>query len=212
MAKLVPNISSRIKNRELQNENEIREKRYLELVGKLRALVAKDIRTKIEMAKTVLEIYDDKLYIAGGFDSFASFIKTCGLSNTTVYSYVRIGKAIKEGHITEQDIIDRGINYIRVIVEKSNYGKLKEERALTKSIPLRILIPSENTYSYFKQNTKFTSYALSKLYEEHRELLDNLFFRYSQEKKHKKVHDAEDAIEMEAIEDTGQKDNKQIEE
>ncbi|WKC58500.1 chromosome replication/partitioning protein [Borrelia sp. P9F1] len=193
MAQLKPNISLRIENQALYAEKEIKEQRLKKLMERLKSLTVKDIRTKIDMIKTVFEIYDEKLYVVGGYNNFVEFIRTCGTSTTNAYLFIKIGKALKEGHITEQDIIDRGIDHIKMIVKENNYKALQEGK-IRKDIPLRILIPSEGTYSYFKSNTKFTSYALDRIYREHRHLLDNLFYEYNLEKKHKKKIDTEDVI------------------
>ncbi|QMU99839.1 chromosome replication/partitioning protein (plasmid) [Borrelia sp. A-FGy1] len=195
MTELKPNISLRVDKQSLYEEKEIKEQKLKKLIEKLKSLAVKDIRTKIEMIKTVFEIYDEKLYIVGGYNSFVEFIKTCGTSVTNAYMFIKVGKALKEGQITEKDIIERGIDHIKMIVKEGNYQSLKEGKA-EKDIPLRILIPSKNAYSYFKSNTKFTSYVLSRIYDEHRQLLDTLFYDYNKEKKDKKKHESESVIEM----------------
>ncbi|QMU99788.1 chromosome replication/partitioning protein (plasmid) [Borrelia sp. A-FGy1] len=209
MAKLVPSLNSRLINKEWKEEKEVQRQRYLELMEKLETLVAKDVRTKIEMTKTVFEIFEDKLYILGGFGNFTAFIKKCGLSTTSIYSYIKIGRALKEGYITEQDIIKRGINSVRVALEQGNIETLKEDKKTDKVIPLRILIPSDNAYKYFKSNTKFASYTLSRIYNEQRQLLDSFLFDFNEEKRRKRRVNLEDVIEAEEeqklVEDVNQK-------
>ncbi|AYE36983.1 hypothetical protein DB313_05650 (plasmid) [Borrelia turcica IST7] len=195
-------IQNRIIDNSVYDERDKKKNRFNELVNKLKLLEKRDISNKIEAMKILAEIYDDGLYIIAGYRQFGAFAKTCFISGSRVYIFVRIGQKLREGVITEQDIINNGINYIREIIQKEDYKALREGENKTKSTPLRIMLPSDTAYSYFKSNTKFTSYALARIYDEHRQLLDNLFYEYNQEKKQRRIHDTEDIIEAEEEQQT----------
>ncbi|WKC58475.1 chromosome replication/partitioning protein [Borrelia sp. P9F1] len=197
-------LNNRIIDSSAYDEKTKKVNRFTELDQELKSLGHRDIVNKIQAMKVLTEIHDELLYLWAGFKSFGAYAKTCFITESTAYSFVKIGQKLKTGEITEELIIKRGLTQIRDIIQNNDYEALKKGEVKPRTIPLRILLPTNTAYSYFKSNTKFTSYALSRLYEEHRELLDNLFYEYSQEKKHRKTHNEEDAIEMEATEGTKQ--------
>ncbi|UGQ16731.1 chromosome replication/partitioning protein [Borrelia sp. RT5S] len=154
--------------------------RFKTLMSKLAVLVIRDVENRIEIAKTLFEIHDEKLYIAGGFADFKAFVQASRISKSNVYNYIKIGKALKEGYITEQDIKEQGFHGRNLLLASGDDLKVEGEREIKKGAALRISMPSEDTYMYFKSNTKFASFILDTLCREKRALLDELLLRYNQ--------------------------------
>ncbi|WP_445436379.1 chromosome replication/partitioning protein [Candidatus Borreliella tachyglossi] len=187
-------VENRIIDTSIYDEKDKKINRFKELDQELKALGKKDILNKIQVIKILTEIHDELLYLMAGFRNFGAYAKSCFISESTAYMFVKIGQKLKDGSIIEQDIVKYGVAHIRDIIQNKDYGALRTGEGVAKNTPLRILLPSDDAYSYFKSNTKFTSYLLKTLYNENRQLLDAVFFRYDQEKK-KRKHHVEDIIE-----------------
>ncbi|SCW40561.1 Putative plasmid partition protein [Borreliella japonica] len=160
------------------NENEIkktRESRYLKLKEKLQILIKEESYNKIETARILKEINDNKYYVIDKYKSFGHFIKDYNIAKTTVYRYIKLAIGIDSGKINYELILQKGIYYAIQILE-NNSIIANPKSMLNKSF--RIKIEDEKSFDFYKSNTNFVSFLLKELYYDNQKLLKNIKNKY----------------------------------
>lgn len=165
------------------NRDEIkktRESRYLKLKEKLKILIKEESYNKIETARILKEINDNKYYVIDNYKSFIHFIKEYNMAKTTVYRYMKLVIGIDNGKINYELILKKGIHYAIQILE--NDGIIKNSKSiLNRSFNLKI--EDEGSFNFYKSNTKFVSFLLKELYYNNQKLLTNIKNKYENLKK-----------------------------
>ncbi|WP_025407132.1 chromosome replication/partitioning protein [Borrelia hermsii] len=152
--------------------------RYNELKEKLKQNARKEIYYKVESIRILKEIKDNGYYKLDGHKNFDSFIKSYRMAKTQVYAYLRLANAIEEGMLAEQYIIENGINESLAIIKK-NKESIAIKKSRQKAInPLRFQLKSQDSYDFYKQNSKFTSFVLDTLFLKDKNYLKKLFKEY----------------------------------
>ncbi|ACN52607.1 chromosome replication/partitioning protein [Borreliella valaisiana] len=165
------------------NEDETkktRESRYLKLKEKLKILIKEEFYNKIETARILKEINDNKYYVIDKYKSFIHFIKDYNMAKTTVYRYMKLAIGIDSGKINYELILKKGINYATQILENN---KIIDT---SKSIPnksIQLKIEDEKSFNFYKSNTKFVSFLLKELYYNNQKLIKNIKNKYENLKK-----------------------------
>lgn len=160
------------------NGNEIkknRESRYLKLKEKLKILIKEESYNKIETARILKEINDNKYYVIDKYKSFDHFIKDYNLAKTTVYRYMKLAIGIDSGKINYELILKKGMYYAIQILE--NNGCISSPKN-TLNRSFKIKIKDEKSFDFYKSNTNFTSFLLKELYYNNQELLTNIKNKY----------------------------------
>ncbi|WKC75677.1 chromosome replication/partitioning protein [Borreliella valaisiana] len=160
------------------NKNETkntRESRYLKLKEKLKILIKEEFYNKIETARILKEINDNKYYVIDKYKSFIHFIKDYNMAKTTVYRYMKLATGIDNGKINYELILKKGIYYATQILENNSIIDT------TKSIPnksIKLKIEDEKSFNFYKSNTKFVSFLLKELYYNNQKLIKNIKNKY----------------------------------
>ncbi|WKC77514.1 chromosome replication/partitioning protein (plasmid) [Borreliella turdi] len=160
------------------NGNEIknnRESRYLKLKEKLKILIKEESYNKIETARILKEINDNKYYVIDKYKSFNHFIKDYNMAKTTVYRYIKLAIGIDSGKINYELILKKGIHYAIQILE-NNEIVANPKRTLKRF--LKIKIEDEKSFDFYKSNTNFVNFLLKELYYENQKLLTNIKNKY----------------------------------
>ncbi|UPA18639.1 chromosome replication/partitioning protein (plasmid) [Borrelia puertoricensis] len=168
--KLKGNLKIDNRNLEIINNDDVLG-RYNKLKEKIVNNFKKEIFHKIEVIKALKEIKDNKYYELDGYKSFNSFAKNFRIARTQVYEYLRIGNAIEEGLLEEQFVIENGINdAILFLRNKEGINIKKSKRNPIK--PLRFQLKSQDSYDFYKSNTKFTSFLMDRLFSSKKDLIE----------------------------------------
>ncbi|AJA90684.1 chromosome partitioning protein (plasmid) [Borreliella chilensis] len=160
------------------NGNEIkrtRESRYLELKEKLKVLIKEESYNKIETARILKEINDNKYYIVDGYKNFSHFLKDYNMAKTSVYRYIKIAVGIDSGKIDYELILKKGIYYAMQILENNNIT-INPKAILNRSFKLKI--EEEEIFNFYKSNTSFVSFLLKELYHDNQKLIANIKNKY----------------------------------
>ncbi|AHH13085.1 Putative plasmid partition protein (plasmid) [Borrelia hermsii YBT] len=156
--------------------NKTREERYLELKEKLKILIKEESYNKIETARILKEINESKYYALDGYKSFTAFIKSYKIAKTSIYRYIKLVTGIDSGKIDYDLILSRGVDYaIKVlennsIISKSNVNPLR---------PLRFQLDDEESFHFYKSNTKFASFLLKEIYKNEKDFFNKMRDRYN---------------------------------
>ncbi|WP_301409515.1 chromosome replication/partitioning protein [Borreliella tanukii] len=165
------------------NKNEIkktRESRYLKLKEKLKILIKEESYNKIETARILKEINDNKYYAIDKYKSFSHFIKDYNMAKTTVYRYIKLAIGIDSGKINYELILKKGVQHAIQILESNGIIDASKS-TLNKSFKLKI--EDEKSFNFYKSNTSFVSFLLKDLYYNNQELLTNIKNKYDNFKK-----------------------------
>ncbi|WNY63314.1 chromosome replication/partitioning protein (plasmid) [Borreliella carolinensis] len=160
------------------NKNEIkknRESKYLELKEKLKILIKEESYNKIETARILKEINDNKYYVIDKYKSFGHFIKDYNMAKTTVYRYIKLAIGIDSGKINYELILKKGIYYAMQFLE--NNGIIANSKNILNR-QLKLKIEDEKSFNFYKSNTKFASFLLKALYYDNQNLLINIKNKY----------------------------------
>ncbi|AHH11567.1 chromosome replication/partitioning protein (plasmid) [Borrelia coriaceae] len=169
------NTNENTESTALKHENLVR---YNELKEKLKQNARKEIYYKVENIRILKEIKDNEYYKFDGHKNFDSFIKSYRMAKTQVYAYLRLANAIAEGMLAEQYIIENGINEsLAIIKDKVSQTVRKSKQNSIK--PLRFQLKSQESYNFYKENSKFTAFVLDTLFSNDRNYLNILFKKYS---------------------------------
>ncbi|WKD01201.1 chromosome replication/partitioning protein (plasmid) [Borreliella americana] len=167
------------------NGNEIkknRKSRYLKLKEKLKILIKEESYNKIETARILKEINDNKYYVIDKYKSFGHFIKDYKMAKTTVYRYIKLAIGIDSGKINYEFILKKGIHYAMQFLENNGITTNKRPK-MNKS--LKIKIEDERVFDFYKSNTNFVSFLLKELYDHNQKLLTNIKNKYDNLKEKK---------------------------
>ncbi|QFI15048.1 chromosome replication/partitioning protein (plasmid) [Borrelia sp. CA_690] len=160
------------------NEHEIkktRESRYLKLKEKLKILIKEESYNKIETARILKEINDNKYYVIDKYKSFGHFIKDYNMAKTTVYRYIKLAIGIDNGKIDYELILKKGM-YYAIQILKNNGIIPNPKNIINKSF--KIKIGDEKSFDFYKSNISFVSFLLKELYYDNQELLMNIKNKY----------------------------------
>ncbi|WNY66322.1 chromosome replication/partitioning protein (plasmid) [Borreliella andersonii] len=161
------------------NGNEIkknRESRYLKLKEKLKILIKEEFYNKIETARILKEINDNKYYAIDKYKSFGHFIKDYKMAKTTVYRYIKLATGIDNGKISYELILKKGIHQAIKFLE--NNGIMTNSKSILKS-SIKIKIEDEKSFDFYKSNINFVNFLLKELYYNNKELLMNIKNKYN---------------------------------
>ncbi|WP_424632711.1 chromosome replication/partitioning protein [Borreliella lusitaniae] len=160
------------------NQNEIkktRESRYLKLKEKLKILIKEESYNKIETARILKEINDNKYYIIDKYKSFNHFIKDYNMAKTTVYRYIKLAMGIDSGKINYELILKKGIYHAIQILENNEIIS-NSKSILNRSF--KVKIEDEKSFNFYKSNTNFVSFLLKELYYDNQKLLTSIKNKY----------------------------------
>ncbi|WPM06334.1 chromosome replication/partitioning protein (plasmid) [Borreliella sinica] len=160
------------------NENEIKKTResiYFRLKEQLKILIKEESYNKIETARILKEINDNKYYVIDKYKSFNQFIKDYNIAKTTVYRYIKLAIGIDNGKINYELIYKKGINYAIQILEDAEMKPTKK-CVFNKSFKLKI--KDEKSFDFYKSNTDFVSFLLKELYYDNQKLLTAIKNKY----------------------------------
>ncbi|ETZ17201.1 putative plasmid partition protein [Borrelia duttonii CR2A] len=162
----------RIDNRSLETiHNDDVSVRYNKLKERIVNNFKKEIFHKIEVIKALKEIKDNKYYELDGYKSFNSFAKNFRIARTQVYEYLRIGDAFEEGLLEEQFVIENGINETISFLRNKEGISIKRSRQ-NPIKPLRFQLKKQESYDFYKKNSKFTGFLLDTLFDNEKDLLE----------------------------------------
>ncbi|WP_024654527.1 chromosome replication/partitioning protein [Borrelia hispanica] len=166
-----------IKN-ELKNKDEIL-KHYNLLKEQLKSNFQKEIYNKIESMKILKEIKDNAYYKLDGYKSFDAFIKDYKLAKSQTYEYLKIASAIESGVIEELFLLENGIKETIIFLRKNNADSVKKSR-INPIKPLRFQLKNQESYDFYKKNSKLTSFILDELFENQKDLLNRIIKKYKE--------------------------------
>ncbi|AOW96168.1 chromosome replication/partitioning protein [Borrelia miyamotoi] len=173
-------IELKIKNRmpqkdlnyilDTNNQNK-RKEEFDNLVNRLKNNIKAEIYNSIDTMKILKKINENKLYTEGGFHSFRDFLSAFRLAKSQAYQYIKLAIAIESGSIEEEFITANGIQAsIRYIQTKE--GATIKKSKVNPVKPLRFQLKSQESYAFYKQNAKFTSFLMDKLFQDKKDLLE----------------------------------------
>ncbi|WP_024655176.1 chromosome replication/partitioning protein [Borrelia hispanica] len=152
-----------------------RKEEYLRLKDRLKSLVVDDIYNKIETAKILSLINEKKLYIFDGYKSFYGFLADFKIAKSQAYKYIKIASGMAQGIIDYDFIINNGIeNTIKKLGSKNSIKKSKHN--LTKQLCFQF--KNQDSYDFYKSDTKFVCFVLDELFINNKEYLENLHKKY----------------------------------
>ncbi|APS99334.1 permease (plasmid) [Borreliella mayonii] len=143
---------------------------YNKLKEKLNINFQKEIYCKLEAMKVLKEIKDKEYYKLDNYSSFDDFAKDYRLARTQTYKYLKIATAIEEGVIEEKYVIKNGINDTICLLKTKESPSLKKSNQNSIK-PLRFQLKKEESYFFYKKNSKLTSFILEKIFFEEKNFL-----------------------------------------
>ncbi|UPA18577.1 chromosome replication/partitioning protein [Borrelia puertoricensis] len=150
---------------------------FRELKRKLMINLKDEIHAKIITMKILKEINDKELYLQDGYKTFSDFISEFNLARTQVYGYIRMASAISEGVLSEEYIIQNGIQNSLLFIRNTNSDTIKKSRQ-NPIKPLRFQLKNQESYDFYKQNAKFTSFLMDELFKDKKDLLEEFMKKF----------------------------------
>ncbi|WP_028328383.1 chromosome replication/partitioning protein [Borrelia coriaceae] len=150
---------------------------FRELKRKLMINLKDEIHAKIITMKILKEINDKELYLQDGYKTFSDFILEFNLARTQVYGYIRMASAISEGVLSEEYIIQNGIQNSLLFIRNTNSDTIKKSR-VNPIKPLRFQLKNQDSYDFYKQNAKFTSFLMDELFKDKKDLLEEFMKKF----------------------------------
>ncbi|ANF34644.1 chromosome replication/partitioning protein [Borrelia turicatae] len=163
---------------------EKRKERYNELKLKLKSNFKESICNKLEAMKILKEIKDNDYYKLDGYKKFSEFLTSYNVAKSQAYNYLKIATAIEEGILEEQYVLENGFREVLSLIKDKEGKNLKKSR-LNPIRPLRFQLKSQDSYDFYKSNTKFTSYFLDRVFEDEKEFLQKFMKEYKNLKNNK---------------------------
>ncbi|ACN53008.1 chromosome replication/partitioning protein [Borreliella valaisiana] len=161
-----------------RNENQ-RKEEFEQLITQLKNNIKSEIYNIIDTMKILKKISDKKLYLEGGYKSFKNFLSDFKLAKTQSYEYIKLANAIETGLLEENFITNNGIRAsIRYIKSKTNGAIKKSKQNPIK--PLRFQLKSQESYDFYKSNTRFTSFMMDEIFKNQKDFLNKLLKRYKE--------------------------------
>ncbi|MBB6208558.1 chromosome replication/partitioning protein [Borreliella lanei] len=161
------------------SKNDVETDRYNTLKKKLYVNLREGVSNRVECMKILKEIKDNEYYKLDGYKSFDAFIKDYDVAKTQAYNYLKIANAIEAGVIEEQYVLDNGFRLIlSVLKDKENPVLKKSKQNPIK--PLRFQLKTQESYDFYKNNAKFTSFMMQEIFENQKDLISKLFKMYKQ--------------------------------
>ncbi|UPA13778.1 chromosome replication/partitioning protein [Borrelia turicatae] len=158
------------------NQNK-RKEEFDNLVIRLQNNIKTEIYNSIDTMKILKKINENKLYIEGGFNSFRDFLSAFRLAKSQAYQYIKLAIAIESGFIEEEFITVNGIQAsIRYIQTKESISIKKSRQNPIK--PLRFQLKNQDSYDFYKQNAKFTSFLMDELFKDKKDLLEEFMKKF----------------------------------
>ncbi|WP_434757170.1 chromosome replication/partitioning protein (plasmid) [Borrelia puertoricensis] len=150
---------------------------FRELKRKLMINLKDEIHAKIITMKILKEINDKELYLQDGYKTFSDFISEFNLARTQVYGYIRMASAISEGVLSEEYIIQNGIQNSLLFIRNTNSDTIKKSRQ-NPIKPLRFQLKNQESYDFYKKNAKFTSFLMDELFKDKKDLLEEFMKKF----------------------------------
>ncbi|ASJ27651.1 PF-49-type protein (plasmid) [Borrelia turicatae 91E135] len=155
--------------------NKTREERYLELKEKLKILIKEESYNKIETARVLKEINESKYYALDGYKSFTAFIKSYKIAKTSIYRYIKLVIGIDSGKIDYDLILSKGVDYAIKVLENNN---VISENNVNSLKLLRLQLDDEESFYFYKSNTKFASFLLKEIYKNEKDFFNKMHDKY----------------------------------
>ncbi|WP_407933143.1 chromosome replication/partitioning protein [Borrelia nietonii] len=86
----------------------------------------KEIVYKIECMKILKEIKDNQYYKLDGFKTFDSFTKNFKIARSQIYNYLKLAGAMEDGLISEEYLLENGINDSLDLIKNKERATLKK--------------------------------------------------------------------------------------
>ncbi|ACK74287.1 MULTISPECIES: chromosome replication/partitioning protein [Borreliella] len=152
---------------------------YNALKDRLRANFRKEIFHKVDNIRILKEIKDNEYYKLDGYKSFDAFIKNYNIAKTQAYAYLKLAAALQEGILKEDYLIENGIqNSLELIQNKESLTFKKSKQNPIK--PLRFQLKTQESYDFYKNNAKFTSFMMQDIFENQKDWINKLLKKYKQ--------------------------------
>ncbi|MBB6043548.1 chromosome replication/partitioning protein (plasmid) [Borreliella yangtzensis] len=160
------------------NKDGVETDRYNILKKKLYVNLREGVSNKIECMKILKEIKDNEYYKLDGYKSFDAFIKDYDVAKTQAYNYLKIANAIEAGVIEEQYVLNNGFRLILSALKDKESPSLKKSKQ-NPIKPLRFQLKKQESYDFYKSNSKFTGFLLDRLFDE-KEIIKKIMKEYKQ--------------------------------
>ena len=171
----------KLNKRVLQENNIQKDEKIMIHYGKLKEKLVinfkDEIHSKIETMKILKEIRDKGYYKLDGYKNFIDFILDFNLAKTQVYNYLKIATAMEEGLISDDYILKNGFNQTLSFIKTNQTKTIKKSRQ-NPIKPLRFQLKSQDSYDFYKKNSKFTSFFLDEVFENQRDLIDKFLKKF----------------------------------
>ncbi|WP_425337190.1 chromosome replication/partitioning protein [Borreliella tanukii] len=161
------------------NKDGVEIDRYNILKKKLYVNLREGVSNRIECMKILKEIKDNEYYKLDGYKSFDAFIKDYDVAKTQAYNYLKIANAIESGVIEEQYVLDNGFRLILSVLKDKESPNLKKSNQ-NPIKPLRFQLKKQESYDFYKSNSKFTGFLLDKLFSDEKEIIKRIMKEYKQ--------------------------------
>ncbi|WP_421136320.1 chromosome replication/partitioning protein (plasmid) [Borreliella yangtzensis] len=160
------------------NKDGVETDRYNILKKKLYVNLREGVSNKIECMKILKEIKDNEYYKLDGYKSFDAFIKDYDVAKTQAYNYLKIANAIEAGVIEEQYVLNNGFRLILSALKDKESPSLKKSKQ-NPIKPLRFQLKKQESYDFYRSNSKFTGFLLDRLFDE-KEIIKKIMKEYKQ--------------------------------
>ncbi|UPA15680.1 chromosome replication/partitioning protein [Borrelia turicatae] len=140
--------------------------KYEAYKNQLRAILLNEIEDRIKIMKILYEIKENKLYKIDGYINFNSFLEDFVIARTQAFKYLKIYKEILKGTLDLEELKKEGI---KGVLKKIKISQKSQENPIK---PLRFQLKNQDSYDFYKQNAKFTSFLMDKLFSNKKDLIE----------------------------------------
>ncbi|UPA19287.1 chromosome replication/partitioning protein (plasmid) [Borrelia puertoricensis] len=137
----------------------------------------KEIVYKIECMKILKEIKDNEYYKMDGFKTFDSFTKNFKIARSQIYNYLKLAGAMENGLISEEYLLENGINDSLDLIKNKERSTLKTSKQ-NPIKPLKFQLKKQESYDFYKQDSKFIAFFLDEIFSNQKDLLDKLLKKF----------------------------------
>ncbi|AHH11539.1 chromosome replication/partitioning protein (plasmid) [Borrelia coriaceae] len=143
---------------------------YESYKNQIRRITVNDISNKIELMKILYTIRMKKLYRLDGYKRFEDFLEKFVIARSQAFLYLRLYKKVLSGDLKMEEIKQFGFRESYKRIRKSGLDKdVVKENSIK---PLRFQLESQESYDFYKKNTKFISYFLDRIFKDKKDLLE----------------------------------------
>ncbi|AHH07136.1 Putative plasmid partition protein (plasmid) [Borrelia crocidurae DOU] len=146
--------------------------RYEFYKNQLRAILLNEVEDRIKIMKILYEIKEGFLYKLDGYKNFNKFLEDFVIARTQAFKYLKIYKEILKGTLDVEELKRDGI---KGVLRKIKASQKSKENPIK---PLRFQLKSQESYSFYKQNAKFTSFLMDELFKYKKDLLKEFMKKF----------------------------------